>query len=147
MTSMVQTEGLAFAGFVLEPGQKRVLRCDGTELSLTPRLFDALQLFAEHPGELLDKGTLMRALWPGVVVEENNLSQVVSGLRRALGDDGHGSRFIQTVPRRGFRFVAAVRVLPAGEATPRDPLAPAGAVTAPPDDLVLALVRQKPTCS
>jgi len=54
----------------------------------------------------------MLALWPGRVVEENNLSQVVSTLRRALGDDTQGSRYIQTVPRQGFRFVAEVTVLP-----------------------------------
>ena len=97
-------------------------------LAVTPRLFNALLLLAEHPGELLDKDTLMRALWPGLVVEENNLSQVVSGLRRALGDDAQGSRFIQTVPRRGFRFVAAVAALPDADASlvaPAEATAPA----------------------
>ena len=103
---------LAFGDFVLEPSQHRVRHRNGTLLVLTPRLFSALQLFAEHPGDLLTKDTLMLALWPGLVVEENNLSQVVSALRRALGDDTQGSRYIQTVPRQGFRFVAAVTVLP-----------------------------------
>ena len=102
----------AFGEFVLEPSQQRVRRLDGETLNLTPRLFAALQLFIEHAGQLLDKDTLMLALWPGLVVDENSLSQVVSGLRRALADDTVGSRYIQTVPRRGFRFVAAVTVLP-----------------------------------
>ena len=112
---MKLSERFAFGKFVLERGQQRVLQADGTLLSLTPRLFNALRLFVEHPGELLDKETLMRALWPGLVVEENNLSQVISGLRRALGDDPQGQRYIQTVPRRGFRFVAPVSVQPGGD--------------------------------
>lgn len=105
-------DNFAFGEFILERGQQRVRQADGTVLALTPRLFNALLLFVEHPGELLDKETLMRALWPGLVVEENNLSQVVSGLRRALGDDPQGRRYIQTVPRRGFRFIAPVTVQP-----------------------------------
>jgi len=102
----------AFADFVLERSQQRVLRLDGTALSLTPRLFNALLLFIENAGKLLDKNVLMVALWPGLVVEENNLTQVISGLRRALDDDTLASRFIETVPRRGYRFVASVRPLP-----------------------------------
>lgn len=105
---MVESVRIAFGDFVLEPAQQRVLRSDGTPLNLTPRLFNALQFFVEHAGDLLDKDTLIQAIWPGLVVEENNLSQVVSSLRRALGDEPQGSRYIQTVPRRGFRFVAAV---------------------------------------
>ena len=120
---MTVSERLAFGDFVLERSQQRVTHRDGTPLNLTPRHFSALLLFAERAGDLLDKDTLMLALWPGLVVEENNLSQVVSGLRRALGDDTQGSRYIQTVPRRGFRFVAAVTVLRDADELPRtDPL-------------------------
>ena len=102
----------AFGDFVLDPTQQRVRRRDGSALSLTPRLFTALLLFVENAGALLDKDVLMRALWPGVVVEENSLSQVISALRRALADDSHDSRYIQTVPRRGFRFIAPVTDIP-----------------------------------
>jgi DNA-binding winged helix-turn-helix (wHTH) protein/TolB-like protein/Tfp pilus assembly protein PilF len=127
---MATVERYAFGEFVLERSQQRVLRCDGSELVLSPRLFNTLLLFVEKAGTLLDKDTLLQALWPGLVVEENNLSQVVSGLRRALGDDTQGSRFIQTVPRRGFRFVAPVRPLPEiGAATVVQPVAPAAAST------------------
>ena len=118
---------LAFGDFVMEPSQHRVRHRDGAPLVLTPRLFSALQLFAEHPGELLTKDALMLALWPGLVVEENNLSQVVSTLRKALGDDTQGSRYIQTVPRQGFRFVAAVAVLP-DDAAATTPAPVAGAI-------------------
>ena len=110
-----------FGRFVLEPAQQRLSTTDGQLLPLTPKLFAALLLFLERPGELLDKDTLMSALWPGLVVEDNNLSQVISALRRALQDGSQGSRFIETVPRRGFRFVAEVThapEVPAHVATP-----------------------------
>jgi len=113
----------AFGGFVLERTQQRLLRSDGTPVALTPRLFSALLFFVERSGELLDKASLIDAVWPGLFVEENNLNQVVWGLRRALGDDAHGSHFIETVPRRGFRFVAPVTVLSAAEDSP-PPAAP-----------------------
>jgi DNA-binding winged helix-turn-helix (wHTH) protein len=109
---MPPSERYAFGDFILERSQQRVLRGDGTELNLSPRLFSALLLLMERAGELVDKDALMLAVWPGLVVEENNLSQVISGLRRALGDDTQDSRYIQTVQRRGFRFIAPVTVLP-----------------------------------
>ena len=118
----------AFGNFVLERSQQRVLRSDGSELSLTPRLFSALLLFVENADALLEKDALMRALWPGLVVEENNLSQTVSSLRRALGDEPPGSRYIQTVARRGFRFIATVTALP--DVDPR--ATPSPAVSASP---------------
>jgi len=114
---MALSERYAFGDFVLERSQQRVCRRDGSNLNLTPRLFSALLLFVENAGDLLDKDALMLALWPGVVVEENSLSQVISGLRRALADEALGSRYIETVPRRGFRFIAPVTVLP-NAATP-----------------------------
>jgi DNA-binding winged helix-turn-helix (wHTH) protein/TolB-like protein len=129
----------AFGSFLLERTQQRVLRSDGTPMALTPRLFSALLVFIERSGELLDKGSIMDTVWPGLVVEENNLNQVVWGLRRALGDDAHGSRFIETVPRRGFRFVAAVTVLSADEGwpPPGQPVAREG--SASPRDLAPAV--------
>lgn len=125
---MERTERYAFGDFVLERSQQRAQNRAGETLSLTPRLFAALLFFVERPGELVDKETLFRALWPDLVVEENNLSQVISGLRRALGDETQASRYIQTVPRRGFRFVAVVTSLPAE--TPTDAV-PVGSQPAP----------------
>jgi DNA-binding winged helix-turn-helix (wHTH) protein/TolB-like protein len=136
---------LAFGGFVLDRARQRVVHGDGSPVILTPRLFSALLLFVERAGELLDKESMMAALWPGLVVEENNLNQVVHALRRVLGDDG--SRFIETVPRRGFRFVAAVTVLPDAPGgrdelpSPRNVLA---AVPAPVHDAVLAATSVLP---
>ena len=105
----------AFGDFVMEPSQHRLRGRDETPVPLSPRLFSALQLFVERAGVLLGKDQLVLALWPGLVVEENNLSQVISGLRRVLGDDTRNSRYIQTVARRGFRFIAEVTELPALE--------------------------------
>ena len=107
-----QTSGtrcIAFGDFRLDMPDRRVWRRDGTRVTLSPRLFDALLYLVEHAGELLDKDRLMATLWPGQVVEENNLNQMVLALRRALGDDGGDNRYILTVPRRGLRFVAPVR--------------------------------------
>jgi TolB-like protein/DNA-binding winged helix-turn-helix (wHTH) protein/tetratricopeptide (TPR) repeat protein len=113
---------------VLERSQRRVRHRDGSPLNLTPRLFSALLLFVENAGALLDKDALMLALWPGLVVEENSLSQVISGLRRALADDSQDSRYIQTVPRRGFRFIATVTELPDSPAGDSLPIAATGSV-------------------
>jgi DNA-binding winged helix-turn-helix (wHTH) protein len=63
----------------------------------------------QHPGVLLDKKTLMKAIWPNSVVEENNLNQNILLVRRALGETPGENRFIVTVPGRGYRFVAPVR--------------------------------------
>ena len=77
-------------------------------LLLPPRIFDAALYFVRHPGLLLSKERLLAELWPGTVVEENSLSQVISLLRRALGESRRDNRYIVTVPRRGYRFVADV---------------------------------------
>lgn len=114
---------LAVGDFRLDLAQRRLIGADGAAVELSPRLFDALVYFVEHRGELLDKDRLLAALWPGQVVEENNLNKAVSALRRALGDDGVERRYLLTVPRRGFRFVAEVRAL--AQAVPGLAAAPA----------------------
>jgi DNA-binding winged helix-turn-helix (wHTH) protein/TolB-like protein/tetratricopeptide (TPR) repeat protein len=109
---MTPSDRCAFGDYVLDRKAHAVRpRAGGEPLALTPKQFDALLLLVERPNELLAKDALIAALWPGLVVEENNLSQVIAGLRRALGDDAQVSRYIQTVPRRGFRFVAPVAAL------------------------------------
>jgi DNA-binding winged helix-turn-helix (wHTH) protein/TolB-like protein/Flp pilus assembly protein TadD len=128
---MPPPERLAFGDFVLDRTQRLVLRRDGTALVLTPRLYSALLLFVESGGRLVDKDTLMRSLWPGLVVEENNLSQVISGLRHALGDEPKDSRYLVTVPRVGFRFVAAVSAQ-TDVATQAQPAESVGQTTAAP---------------
>ncbi|MEP7138912.1 MAG: winged helix-turn-helix domain-containing protein [Caldimonas sp.] len=136
-----------FHEFALQVESRRLLGAGGQVVELTPRLFDALLHLVERPGELLEKDRLLTELWPGLVVEENNLSQSVSALRRALGDDAQRSRFIQTVPRRGFRFVAPVAVVDtsderaaASAAKPEEP--PPGAVV--PETVAIAAATPLP---
>ena len=98
-----------FGAFRLDSAQRLLLLQDGGRaLPLTSRAFDTLLFFVEHRGQLLDKGTLLKAIWPNVVVEDNNLNQNISILRRLLGETPGEHRFIVTVPGRGYRFVAAV---------------------------------------
>src|SRR5215831_20900456 len=99
-----------FGEFRLHAAERRLTsRADGRPIELTAKALDTLHFLLQHPGELLDKSTLIEAVWPNVVVEENNLNQVMSALRRALGDGSGGRRFIVTVPGRGYQFVAPVR--------------------------------------
>lgn len=99
---------------------RRVLssRKNGESLQVSARVFDALLYFVEHAGQLLDKRTLLQALWPSVVVEESSLSQTIHALRQILGEHPDEHRFIVTVPGRGYRFVADVAVRAADDPEP-----------------------------
>jgi TolB-like protein/DNA-binding winged helix-turn-helix (wHTH) protein len=97
-----------FADFRLDATHRLLLSTDGQVLPIASRAFDALLLFVQHPGELLDKSTLMKTIWPNSVVEENNLNQHISALRKLLGETPDSHRFIVTIPGRGYRFVAPV---------------------------------------
>jgi TolB-like protein/DNA-binding winged helix-turn-helix (wHTH) protein len=97
-----------FGPFVLDPGE-RLLRHGTARMELPPRAFDTLLVLLENSGRLLEKDALMRTIWGDTIVEENSLSQVVYLLRKALRDGEDGTRYIETVPKRGYRFVAAVR--------------------------------------
>ena len=101
-----------FDEFRLDLQQRLLLSgADGRPIPLTPKIFDTLLYFVERRGELLDKATLMKAIWPNIVVEENSLNQNISALRRALGESPGEHRFFVTEPGRGYRFVAEVRTL------------------------------------
>ena len=88
--------------FELQPARRRML-VDGAEASLGARAFDLLCALTQRPGELVTKRDLMDLVWPDVVVEENNVQQQVSALRKLLGAD-----VIATIPGRGYRFIAPV---------------------------------------
>ncbi len=96
-----------FGPFRLDPEESQLLR-DGTPVALTPKSFDLLVVLVESSGHLLEKGELMERVWPDSFVEEANLSVKMSELRRALGKGDDGVQYIETVPRRGYRFVAPV---------------------------------------
>ena len=111
-----------FGDFALDVGQQCLLRRDtGQAILLTAKVFDTLVYFVEHAGETLDKDVLLRSIWPDVIVEENSLTQNVSTLRQMLGEARGENRYIATVARRGYRFVAKVTrrdesVMPSTEA-------------------------------
>ncbi|PYQ05375.1 MAG: hypothetical protein DMF82_08645, partial [Acidobacteria bacterium] len=96
-----------FGPFRLDPPKRLLLR-EGRPLALTPRAFDILVVLIENRGRVVDKDELMRLVWADVVVEEANLTQSVFTLRKLLGDGPHEHRYIATVPRRGYQFVADV---------------------------------------
>lgn len=98
----------AFGPFRLDPAQRLLLR-DGQPVPLTPKAFDILLALVENRGRVLEKDELMRLVWPDTVVEESNLTQHIFTLRRVLGEGPNDHRYIATVPRHGYRFVAEVR--------------------------------------
>jgi TolB-like protein len=98
-----------FGGYRLDPGRRVICSAvTGERLGLPPRIVDIASYLVHRPGELVTKERLLSGIWPGQVVEENNLTQGISQLRRALGERRGENRYIVTEPRRGYRFVAAV---------------------------------------
>jgi Tol biopolymer transport system component/DNA-binding winged helix-turn-helix (wHTH) protein len=97
-----------FGPFRLDPVKRRLLR-DGEPVQLTPKAFDTLLALVEQSGRTVEKDDLMRRVWPGAVVEENNLNQNITALRKCLGDSRRASRYIATIPGLGYRFVAEVK--------------------------------------
>jgi DNA-binding winged helix-turn-helix (wHTH) protein len=94
-----------FGRFRLKVAERVLLR-EGELVPLTPKVFDILVTLVEHGGQVVAKDDLMKKVWPNTFVEEGNLTQNVSLLRKALGESPGGVQFIETVPRRGYRFVA-----------------------------------------
>lgn len=107
-----------FSGFRLDTVLQVLVSPAGEVIALPARAYDVLRHLVERAGELVDKASLMRAVWPHTVVEDNNLNQCIVILRRALGESAGERRFILTVPGRGFKFVAAVRAIPINEGSP-----------------------------
>lgn len=104
----LETKSLEFGEFGLDLKEK-ALRRNGERLPINPKTFQLLVTLLEDPGHLVEKERLMRTLWPDSFVEDANLAFTVSLLRKALGDDAQNPTFIETVPRRGYRFVGDVR--------------------------------------
>lgn len=118
-----------FAEYSLD-GERQLLSRGGEPVRLTPKGLGVLWALVEARGEMVGKRELFARVWPGVIVEDCNLSQHVACLRRVLEDDAGRPRFIETVPRRGYRFVAPVTLGAAPEPRP-DPPGP-GAAAVPP---------------
>lgn len=97
-----------FGPFRMDP-TGRSLERDGEPVIVSPKAFDTLLALVENHGHAVKKDELIRAVWPDTFVEENNLNQYISVLRKALGENGDGQRYIETIPRWGYRFVGEVR--------------------------------------
>ena len=98
----------AFDTFRFDVDQ-RVLTRAGKAVSLTPKATDILILLLRNAGQLVEKDELMKEVWPNTFVEEANVTQNIFTLRRALGETESGRRYIETVARRGYRFIADVK--------------------------------------
>ncbi|HMO81394.1 MAG TPA: winged helix-turn-helix domain-containing protein [Pyrinomonadaceae bacterium] len=97
-----------FEDFRLDLREKELLK-NGVKIPLPPKVFDTLSVFAENAGRLVEKEKLMNLIWTDSFVEESNITYTIRMLRKALGDDAASPRFVETVPRRGYRFIAEVR--------------------------------------
>src|SRR5437773_3016669 len=96
-----------FGDYSLDANQK-VLLHQGKPLALTPKLFDTLLVLVENSGRIVQKDELMRQVWPDTFVEEANLTSNILQLRKCLGDNARQPKYIETVARRGYRFIAPV---------------------------------------
>lgn len=96
-----------FGSFRLDLAEKKLLR-DGQALAMTPKVFETLLALIENKGRTIEKKELMERVWPESFVEEANLTQNISVLRKTLGENSGTPHFIETVPTRGYRFIAEV---------------------------------------
>src|SRR5258708_23857991 len=106
-----------FGQFVLDP-RKRTLSRAGSPVSLTPKAFDVLTFLAQNPHRLVTKEELLQAVGGDTFVEEGNLTQYISHLRKALDDNSEDTRLIVTIARKGYQFTGAVAVIEAAD-TPK----------------------------
>src|SRR5215213_2410913 len=105
------SEIYGFEKFRLDAVKRLLTDGGGAVLPLAPKAFETLLYLVRNPGKLHEKEEMMRAIWTDTIVEENNLNQSISVLRRVLGERRDEHRFIVTVPGRGYKFVAEVRVI------------------------------------
>ena len=106
---MQEAKQLFFGPFRLDPTNECLWR-GRKEIRLHPKAFRLLQHLLNHPGQMVTKGSLLETIWPGVHVTEAILSVYVAEIRRALGEDPKKPVFIETLHRRGYRFIAPVTI-------------------------------------
>src|ERR1041385_4170507 len=92
---------------------ERVLRGNGHEIFLRQKSYEVLLVLVENSGHIVEKETLMRRCWPDSIVEEANIPQNISALRKILRKEGGNEQYIETIPKRGYRFRPTVRRTPA----------------------------------
>lgn len=124
-----------FGPFLLDVAERRLTR-DGATVELNSRYLDALTLMVVEPGKLISKDRFMAEVWKGIPVTDEALTQAIRSLRKALGDDAARPRFIETTPKHGYRFIAAV-----SRFSPERPLADSDT---PPAEMQAILDRLQP---
>src|SRR5262245_17279780 len=122
-----------FGNFVLD-ARSRILLKDGVTVRLTPKAFETLMVLIQNGVQVVDKDQLMKEVWPDTFVEEGSLSRNIYELRKALGDDSSEPKYIETIPKRGYRFLAPIKVSvlsapPLTNALQIDPASVAGETT------------------
>jgi TolB-like protein/DNA-binding winged helix-turn-helix (wHTH) protein/cytochrome c-type biogenesis protein CcmH/NrfG len=110
-----------FGQFVLDPGKRTLSHAD-SPVSLTPKAFDVLTFLVQNPNRLVTKEELLQAVWGDTFVEEGNLKQYISHLRKALGDNSEDPRLIVTIARKGYQFTANVSVAEAADTRRQAPV-------------------------
>ena len=109
----MSTPILSFERFRIDTARGQLFDVSGP-VPLTPKALALLEYLASHPGRLVKKEELLEAVWPGVFVADGALKVCIREVRRALGDDAHAPKYIETAHRRGYRFIAEVSVTPSG---------------------------------
>src|SRR6266498_2493612 len=104
-----QLEIYEFDEFSVDVSKRLLTKDDGGQIPLPPKVFDTLLYLIRHRGKVIEKNELMREIWTDSVVEENNLNQNISILRRVFGEKPGEQRFIVTIAGHGYRFVPEVR--------------------------------------
>lgn len=122
---------------------ERVLLRDSEVVPLTPKVFDILLTLVENRGQVVSKEDLMKRVWPDTFVEEGNLTQNISLLRKALGESPGGVQFIETVPRRGYRFVAPINEKLSEKTNELTAFAPVAAAEIPVPAAVVSPARRR----
>lgn len=102
------TTSYEFGPFRVDARERRLLR-DGEIVALTPKVFDILLVLVQNSGHIISKDEVMKLVWPNTAVEEGNIARNISTLRKALGEISHEHQYVETIPWRGYRFVASVK--------------------------------------
>src|SRR5215203_2561375 len=103
-----------FSDFTIDIEQKVLLR-GGKAIPMAPKVFETLLALVENHGRIVLKEELMKRLWPDTFVEESNLTFNIQQLRKSLGDNAREPIYVETIPRRGYRFIAGVEIAPANQ--------------------------------
>lgn len=110
---------IKFGEFILDSKQAR-LSCQGKELAIEPKLFELLLLFVNQPNTIISRQDILDDLWAGSLVTDNAINKMVANLRKVLADGAKNPRYIQTIPKRGYRLICEVTLLESDNSTEKD---------------------------